>query len=182
VPLHPPLVVLFGLRGSGKSTVGPLLAASLQTPFVDLDPLTALELGEATPADALRKHGEPAFRAAEVRAFAHLLRLPTAVIALGGGTPTAPGFSEVVTARADLTLVYLRATPDTLRTRLSKTDAASRPSLTGTGMLMEIDAVFTARDPLYRSRAQIEIAVDGLTEADVADRIVSELASRRRTS
>jgi len=181
-PLQP-TVLLIGLRASGKSTVGPLVAAELRLPFIDLDPLTAQELGESSAAKAFLTKGQAAFRMAEATALSRVLQSSApAVIALGGGTPTAPGFAQLLADYPDATLIYLRATPTTLRARLANTDTASRPSLTGKGTLDEMAEVFAARDPLYRALAHLEIAVDGLSESDAAARALSELASRRQTS
>ena len=147
--------MLLGLRGAGKSTLGPMIGARAGLPFVDLDDRTRESLGHATVADAWRTLGEPAFRDAEVRALRAALNDPVCVLALGGGTPTAPGAADVLrtAARARrITIMYLHAPPDALRARLREGDA-NRPSLTGQGVLDEINAVYRARDPLYRSLA-----------------------------
>ena len=165
-------IYLLGLRGSGKSTVGPLVAASLSTAFVDLDDITPGILGHATAADALRAHGLPAFRAAERLALDDPRVLAAGVIALGGGTPTHPPCEAELRRRASLgdRLIYLRATPATLRERLASTNLAARPSLTGAGVLDEIESLWAQRDPLYQSLATTIIEVDGLSDRLVADR------------
>jgi shikimate kinase len=147
--------VLLGLRGAGKSTLGPMIASRAGVPVVDLDDRTREALGHATVADAWREAGEPAFRDAEARSLRAALAGPRCVLALGGGTPTAPGAADALRTAAGarrITLTYLHALPDALRARLREGDA-NRPSLTGAGMLDEIDAVYRARDPLYRELA-----------------------------
>ncbi len=159
-----PTIVLMGLRGSGKSTLGRLLAADLARPFVDLDDRTARLLGFDAAGPALRAVGEPAFRAAETRALAGVLEGSGLVVALGGGTPTAPGAADLLDARrADgrARTVYLRAEPRTLTGRLAS-DATDRPSLTGRAAVDEVAALFEARDPLYRRLADRVVEVDGL--------------------
>lgn len=148
-----------GLRASGKTTLGPKLAARAGTPFADLDDRTLELLGHPTIADAWRALGEPGFRDAEARALRAALTEPRSVLALGGGTPTAPGAADLLrtnTHAGTITLVYLHAPPDVLRARLREGDA-SRPSLTGGNMLDEIDAVYRARDPLYRELAGLVV-------------------------
>lgn len=177
-------VVLIGLRGSGKSTLGRALAERLNQTFVDLDDLTPIELGESTCAAAIQKHGEPAFREAERSALAGLLHAARTaaqaagagrVIALGGGTPTAPGV-PLLLKHHPCRMVYLRATPATLRQRLAQTDAASRPSLTGRGLLDEIEELFSRRDPLYSALADRVINTDGMLMDDAITALVQAAA------
>lgn len=169
-------VLLIGLRGSGKTSAGILAAQALGLPFVDLDDATRALLGVPTVAEAWRMHGEPAFRQAETRALAGALGPPTRVVALGGGTPTAPGAADLIRDSGAL-VIYLCADADTLRRRLGPAVARdpNRPSLTGGDPLAEIDAVLAERDPLYRSLAHHILDVTSLTVADTARRIV-ELA------
>lgn len=160
-----PDLLLMGLRGSGKTTIGRALAALESRRFLDLDELTPRELSSPDVARAFADHGEPAFRAAEVLALARILDEqwgpePGRVIALGGGTPTAPGAADLLQARertGRIVLVYLRCPAGELRRRLMLPEAArhaaQRPSLTGAPMLDEIEEVFARRDPLYQRLA-----------------------------
>ncbi len=163
-------ILLMGLRGSGKSTIGPLLAQRLHKPFIDLDNRTAAYLGHDTVAAAWRQHGEPAFRTAEVECLRAALAEGDSVIALGGGTPTAPGAEELLSGPG-LFLAYLRADGDTLRTRLAATDTTTRPSLTGASMLDEIEQIHAKRDPIYRRLADAVIEVAGHPAEAVVDAI-----------
>lgn len=153
-----PNLVLIGLRMSGKSTLGRALASERGVMFVDLDDAVLEHMGHATVADAWKAQGEPAFRAAETACLREVLGDASGgVAALGGGTPTAPGASDVIreaqrTGRA--LVVYLRCTPDELRARFEEySPGANRPGLTPKGALDEIGDVFDARDPLYRELA-----------------------------
>ncbi len=167
-----PSLLLIGLRGSGKSTLGRALAARQNRRFLDLDDLAAAFLSCDSVAEAWSRHGEPAFRAAESKALAAALNDSGTIIALGGGTPTAPGAAALIEhAKRERRCVvaYLRCTPQDLRTRLASLgpDAlASRPSLTGAHPLDEIESVFAARDALYRELASREIM--GMTSIDEA--------------
>lgn len=146
-------ILLAGLRGSGKSTLGRMLAERLGLPHVDLDDRTAVLLGKNTCAEALNELGEPAFREGEREALAEVLSQPACVVSLGGGTPTAPGAPEII-ERANARVIYLRLSPETLASRLRASDLESRPSLTGKGVIEEIDALFSQRDPLYQQLGQ----------------------------
>jgi shikimate kinase len=166
-------VVLIGLRASGKSTVGRLLAERLGGSFVDLDDLTAVRLGAPTAGAALAGHGEPTFRAAEAAALAEVLRSPPGVLALGGGTPTAPEAATMLRegrAGGRLLIVYLRAEPATLIERLLG-DTALRPALTGLTAGEEVRALFQARDGLYSALAEVSIVAEGMTAEGLAAEI-----------
>lgn len=164
-----PTIILIGLRGSGKTTLGRTLALETAKQFVDLDELTPRMLGRATVAEAWEKDGEEQFRKAEARALLKALSTPGQILALGGGTPTAPGAREMLLAQqreAKSTIVYLRADADALRARLSKADNAHRPSLTGAGVLDEIEGLLAKRDPIYLALADEVVEVGGLSESE----------------
>jgi shikimate kinase len=168
-------ILLIGLRGSGKSTLGPRLADRVGFTFTDLDNLVARAMGEETAGAAFAKHGQAAFRQMEGKMLVDVVRPARQVIALGGGTPTGMVALEAIKREqaADRAKVfYLRAEPQTLRDRLRKTDISSRPSLTGADPLDEIDAVFSRRDPLYCGLADETIIVDDSEE----DAVLEELA------
>ncbi len=147
-----PPIVLMGLRASGKTTIGRLVAEQLGLGFVDLDDRTADRLDTPDPAEAIRTLGLDAFRDAETDALRDALLEGPLVIALGGGTPTAPGAVDLLRAHTDAggALIYLHAGPSVLRARLTRTDTDTRPSLTGAGTVEEVDEVYLRRDPLYR--------------------------------
>jgi len=156
-----PTILLIGLRGSGKTTLGLLLAESLGVGFWDLDALTLDAMGHRTVTEAWDQMGEPAFREAETAALERVIRQQQqhgGVIALGGGTPTAPGAEEVIRESGAET-VYLRADPALLKLRLQHGAGADRPSLTGADSLEEIDQVFNDRDARYRVLADHVVAL-----------------------
>jgi len=178
-------VILMGLRGSGKTTVGRLLAQRLGVTFLDLDDVTPRLLGHATAGEALRSKGEPAFRDAEARAIREMLGSVSAacVLALGGGSPTAPGVVEVLRGEVACQrgrIIYLHASPAVLRARLSKDADVDRPSLTGQGVLDEIGEVYTKRDGLYRSIASVVVDVEGKGIAALCDDVERVVGSEPR--
>ncbi len=168
-------IVLMGLRGSGKSTVGRLIAQqAVSRPFIDLDTRTAQLLGGATVREVWDQYGEAAFRRAEIQALTAALQEHAAVIALGGGTPTAPGAAELLRHERDsgfCEVIYLCASAATLRARLRLADNADRPSLTGADPLEEVEAVLAQRDGLYRSLASRVIQTDGREPVDIASEV-----------
>jgi shikimate kinase len=167
----PPATVLIGLRGSGKTTLGRLLAARRGVPFIDLDDRTVAGSGHASVSAFFRSAGEPAFRAAESLALQAVLAAPEgAVIALGGGTPTAPGAQEAIrAARAAgrVRVVLLEAPPAVLGARLAAAPG-DRPLLMGTDFAQEAALLGERRLPLYRSIADAVVTTAGDAEASLA--------------
>lgn len=172
-------LVLIGLRGSGKTTIGRMVAERLRRPFIDLDDETARVLSAPTVGEAFSKHGEPAFRKAEAGALVRILKTDGQVIALGGGTPTAPGAADLLRRERDtgrVFIAYLAADAQTLRRRLAGTDISSRPSLTGADPLAEIEAVLAKRDGLFRGLADEVVDTDSVSVEEIARRLVDRTA------
>lgn len=172
-------IYLLGLRGAGKSTLGPLLAARLGGSFVDLDQIVAEVLGHATAGDAFAAVGEPAFRGAELAALADPRVSAAKVVALGGGTPTIASAAEVLRARiaSGDRLVYLRAKAETLQDRIRVAGSPKRPSLTGKDPVAEMPEVLARRDPLYRQLATATIEVDGKSQDEVLRGLISAVSA-----
>jgi shikimate kinase len=152
-------IILIGLRASGKTTIARQLAEQLDRPCVDLDDRVRDALGTPTIQHAWESVGEPGFRDAEAAALTQALAESPSILALGGGTPSAPGASDALRLaqqQGNAIVFYLCAPPDVLRQRLNTSVGSSdpqRPSLTGKGLLEELDDVFDQRDPLYRALA-----------------------------
>lgn len=107
-------MVLVGLPGSGKSTVGAALAESLGRPFVDLDQRIVASQGLSV-AGIWEENGEPAFRRLEQAAMTEALAGPDSVIAPGGGWAAVPG--ELSRARELAFIIYMRVTRETAAKR-----------------------------------------------------------------
>jgi len=166
--------VLIGLRGSGKTTLGRLLAARREVPFVDLDDRTIAAAGHASVSAMFRAVGEPAFRQAERAALEAALAADTAagsVIALGGGTPTAPGAREMLAAARDagwIRIVLLEAPPTVLGARLSVAPG-DRPLLIGADFAEEATLLAGRRMPAYRALAQATVTTARPTADSLAE-------------
>lgn len=169
-------IALIGYRASGKTTTGRELARSLSMPFVDLDERLAASAGMPI-GDIFSRLGESWFRASECVELERVLEEPASVIALGGGTPCGAAAAAVLAkarGAGRVRVVYLRATPATLRARLLAADNAHRPSLTGGGAhpADEVDEMLERRAPLYEGAADAVIDVDALTPTQAAQSVV----------
>ncbi|HZT06690.1 MAG TPA: 3-dehydroquinate synthase [Chloroflexota bacterium] len=117
---------LIGLSGSGKSTVGPLLARQLALPFVDLDATIARTAGKSIP-EIFRDEGEATFRELERAALARICARPASVVATGGGLPVDARNREAMRRAGDV--IWLDAPISTLVERLSRAEDHGRPLL-----------------------------------------------------
>ncbi len=169
-------ILLMGLRGSGKSAVGRLLAERLDRPFVDLDERVLATFEEPTVTAVWSVHGEPAWRAAEARVLGELLGQSIGVIALGGGTPMVEGARcdlEAARESGNARIIYLRCDVSELQRRLAaQTD---RPSLTGADPVHETANVLQTREPVYRRLADHEYDVTSTPPAGVAEALAELL-------
>ena len=160
-------IVLVGMPGSGKSTVGRLVAERLGRPFVDTDELFADLHGISVP-DFLRERGEPAFRAAESEAVARACGMRGAVIGAGGGAVLDPLNRWALWHHG--VVAWLDAPPEQLVERLNA-DGVARPTFQpyGAGRLA---AVRSERASAYRGA---DLVVDASHEAA---RIAAEVVAR----
>jgi shikimate kinase len=163
--------VLVGLMGSGKSTVGRLVAARLGRPFRDSDEMIEVTAGR-TVRDIWLADGEPAFRMLETAALRGALDdTEPSVIAAAGGVVLAEANRRALRA-ADATVIWLTADPATLVGRASRGN--HRPLLdddpAGT-----IEAMAEERDELYREVADATVDTAGRTPAEVAAEVIDLL-------
>jgi len=160
------MITLTGFMGSGKTTVGKVLADFLGCPFMDLDDLIVKKAGKSIPV-IFAEDGEPAFRQLETRLLRQTVEKyteNTVVLALGGGAVTAPASASLLHEKT--VCIYLRATLETLQARLEG-ETAGRP-LADASLADRL----AAREPLYEETAHVIIDTDGLTPDEVADEII----------
>jgi shikimate kinase len=147
-------IVLVGLMGAGKSTVGRRLAGVLNLPFFDADAEIERAAGCTIP-EIFDRLGEPAFRDGERRVIARLLDGPRMVLATGGGAFMDPRTRAAIKA-AGLS-VWLKAGLDLLMTRVLR--KSNRPLLQTADPRGRMQALMEARYPVY---AEADLTVESL--------------------
>jgi shikimate kinase len=164
-------ILLVGMMGSGKTTVGRALAAALARPHLDSDEQVEAATGRTVP-EILERDGEAAFRAAEKTALATAIASGDArVVSVAGGAVLDPDNRERM--RQSGTVVWLRARPETLTDRVG--DGAGRPLLAG-DVAANLRRLYDERRALYESVADVVIDVDDLEPDAVVDLIKDALA------
>ena len=162
-------LVLVGLPGCGKSTVGPLVAEALGLPFVDVDGVIVRRMG--MPVERIfGEFGEARFRELEREAMVDLLAGPASVLAPGGGWAAQPGNLEAGKARG--WIVYLKVPAATALARAL--EGTERPLLAGGEGLARITSLLHEREDHY---AQADLTVDnhGDDPAVAATEIVEQI-------
>ncbi|OAP26521.1 MULTISPECIES: shikimate kinase [Amycolatopsis] len=168
-----PRAVVIGPPGSGKSTVGPLLAAALGVSFRDTDDDIVARAGRAI-SDIFADDGEPAFRAIEEEAVAIALAEHDGVLSLGGGAPLTPGTRARL---QDHAVVFLNVG---LAAGVQRTGMSSaRPLLAGINPRATFKALLDQRLPVYREVATVEIETDKRTPEEVVAAAVAALEPDR---
>lgn len=167
------VVVLVGLPGAGKSTVGRILADLLGWQLVDLDHEIEAEVG-LTVAEIFQRMGETYFRVLEADLTNRLTSRHQVVFAPGGGWITNPALPEILPA--DSLMVWLKVNPHTALIRLRATGVA-RPLLQVEDAQRRIQQLLEERSPLYE-RADVSFDTDDIEPHQVADRIYEWLIKR----
>lgn len=159
---HHSLIFLTGFSGSGKSTIGPLLANSLGYEFIDLDHTIEKSAGKSITR-IFTEEGEPAFRLLELKTLQQLAGSSEMIVSLGGGVLEQDECFRFI--RENGTLVYLKSTPKALSKRLChKTD---RPLLMGENgrrlsreeIEQKISIILEKREPRYAT-ADLTVQTD----------------------
>ncbi|MDR4503865.1 MAG: shikimate kinase [Candidatus Scalindua sp.] len=164
-------IVLIGFRGTGKSTIGKLLASHLKMDFIDTDEYITNSTGK-TIKEIFLERGEEGFRTIEAAAVAIVSRMDNQIIAAGGGVIL--NNKNVVNLKSNGTLILLNATPEVIHNRLSldKKTADQRPSLTGKEAFEEIRHLIQKRAPLYDNAADHAINTSHKSKEDIVLEIV----------
>ncbi|MBL0940264.1 MAG: shikimate kinase [Gemmatimonadaceae bacterium] len=159
-------LVLVGLPGSGKSTVGRAVAKRLGRPFLDFDEEIEKRVGMSV-ARYFAEHGEPAFRALEVSLTRELAAAPPMVLAPGGGWVT--NKEVVALVRPPGCIVHLRVSPQEALRRLARSRVV-RPLLQQADPAVKLQALWETRAPLY-AMADLEVDVEVLSQQQVIEKL-----------
>jgi shikimate kinase len=159
-------IVLVGMMGAGKSSIGRRLAARLGIPFIDADAEIESAAGMTIP-EIFDKHGEPYFRAGEARVIARLLDGGPQVLATGGGSLMDAQTRALIGAKG--VSIWLKADIDVLLKRTKRRN--DRP------LAEKIKDLLPIREPLY---AQADIVVQSRDEPhdNIVDEIMIQLPRR----
>lgn len=172
-------VVLVGFMGSGKSTVGALVATALGLPFVDLDSRVE-EMTGMSIEELFRVDGEKKFRLFEMAALAQVLDGPPAVIASGGGTPMQDeNWRRMLNGNL---VVHLDAPADVLLRRVGS--GAGRPLASHAEEPARAQALLDLLEDRRQRYLDAELTLDtgDSSPREVADRVVSEVRRRARAA
>lgn len=163
-------IVLVGMMGAGKTTVGRRLAARLGRHFIDSDEEIERAAGMSIE-DIFATHGEADFRAGEVRVIARLLRDPEIVLGTGGGAFINPETRALV--KAEAVSVWLKADFELLFARVSR--RSNRPLLKTANPRETLSRLIDARYPIY-AEADVCVVSRDVPQDVVADEIIDALA------
>jgi len=185
------LFFLIGLRGSGKTTIGRLVASQRMIPVIDMDARVIDTFPEANVSDIWQNHGQKAWRKAErdicSSIIAHeaqraeypvISRADHTIISTGGGAPEQVEVWQMLyeTQQAGVgCVIYLRCTPDVLYDRMDCMGEAfdNRPAITNApNHRDEISTLYERRDPIYQQLAHETINADAASEREVADAVL----------
>jgi XRE family aerobic/anaerobic benzoate catabolism transcriptional regulator len=170
-PQHPPVIALVGLRGAGKSTIGPLLARRLDIPFVELDALIQEGTGLAL-AELFELHGESFYRRAEREALERVAQSgKPCVVAVSGGIVTDPQALGLLRERT--LMVWLKARPEQHIPRL-EAQGDRRPMANRPNAQAQLQGLLRARTPYYRqARLTLDTSLDAPPAC--ADKLLAEI-------
>ncbi len=162
--LGPRSIVLVGMMGAGKSTIGRRMAARLHLPFTDADTEIETAAGMTIP-DIFETHGEPYFRDGEARVIARILDSGPIVLATGGGAFMRDETRDRIRGKA--VSIWLKADPDVIMRRVRR--RADRPLLQTADPEATVNRLLSEREPVYQN-ADLTIASRDVPH----DRIVEE--------
>ncbi len=167
-------IALIGYRATGKTTVGIKLADLLEWNFTDIDEEIVKEQGKNIEKIVSEK-GWPHFRKLESLKLKELINREKLVVATGGGAILDKKNRELL--KENFFVIWLTASTATIKRRLKKdiSKFEQRPSLSGKGLLDEVDEILEMRTGYYKETSDIIIATDKYSPQEVIDYIMCEL-------
>lgn len=168
-------IVIVGMMGAGKTSIGKRLAQRLALPFVDADQEIEAAAGMSIP-DIFTAHGEAAFRAGEVKVIARLLDAGPQVLATGGGAFMNPLTRANIAAQG--ISIWLRADLDVLMRRVRK--RSNRPLLQTADPEATMRQLMALRHPVY-AEADVTIESRDVAHERIVEEMVAALGQRLMT-
>ncbi len=167
-------IILTGMRGTGKTTIGRLIAKSLKKPFVDMDEMIEKENGEKIK-DIVAKKGWKYFRNLEKKLALKLSHLDNYVISTGGGTLMDPENAKHLKQNGKI--ILLTCDLKTLKKRIEK--SKNRPSLIKRkNFLEEIETIWKKRKPIYEKIADMRIKTNSRSTKEISQTILFNLKQK----
>jgi shikimate kinase len=170
-PLRRRTIVLVGLMGVGKSSVGRRLASALGLPFRDADAEVEAAAGRSIP-DIFADLGEPAFREGERRVISRLLDQPPHVLATGGGAFMSSETRALIKSKA--ISVWLKTDLEVLARRVGRKD--NRPLLTGKEPIDVLQIQAETRYPTY-AEADVTVETGDAAHHVTVDQVIRALSA-----
>jgi shikimate kinase len=162
-------IVLVGMMGAGKSTIGRRLSARLRLPFLDADTEIETAAGMSIP-DIFETHGEPHFRDGEARVIARLIESGPAVLATGGGAFMREETRSRIRNKA--VSIWLKADADIIMRRVKR--RVDRPLLRTTDPATTVARLIEEREPIYR-HADVTIWSRDVPHEKIVDECIEAL-------
>ncbi len=163
-------VYLIGFMGSGKSTIGKLLAKNLNVEFIDVDALIESKAGISIR-EMFERHGESYFRQIETEVMSEVTQIREAVVACGGGVVLREENMKLL--RKNGIVVYLQVSAEELVKRLLNDE--KRPLLQVKNRIQRIRSLYRIRLPLYMKYADIIVDNTRKTPQEIVEEITCEI-------
>ncbi|MBL4884394.1 MAG: shikimate kinase [Planctomycetaceae bacterium] len=173
------IISLVGFRGSGKSSVAPLLATRLGMKFVDVDQEIELR-AQQTISEIFANQGEEYFRKLEAETIHVFYQSDNLIVATGGGAILNPQTQTLIQNSGPV--VWLQADVQATVERILKDDhdGSPRPALTDLDFQQEVKTLLEQREPIYKAVSNIQIDTATQTPDQITDRIIQYLEVSHR--
>ncbi|MDR0999655.1 MAG: shikimate kinase [Clostridiales bacterium] len=169
-------IFLVGFMGSGKSTVGPIIASISSRGFIDTDALIERAEGVSI-GQIIKAHGEPRFRALELKAIERACAMQNVVVSTGGGSVL--DGENVFNMRNSGTVVWLNCPPEVIYERVKNDN--SRPLLQVNDKLSTIREILSCRELIYRRAAHVIVNCESKKPFRIAREACNLVRQRRAT-